>query len=205
MNRLLMLEDFAAGAPQLSTEPLQPAPLQAADESASLQAYETGYKNGWADCAVAEAEERKSVGADLAKRLREVELTHASARKEVFASLAPFFEELVATMLPRLAAEAVAPVAVAELNSLLEGNASADVQILAAPGSCETLQRLIDSEGLENVSIHAEPAFTDSQVSVRVDGERREIDLSEVTGKITQAVRAFQSQSNEYALAQGVA
>ncbi|MBF9042658.1 hypothetical protein HKCCE4037_04930 [Rhodobacterales bacterium HKCCE4037] len=205
MSRSLMLEDFATTGPKadVGARPVVSVPVEEDDKS--LEAYEAGYKSGWADCAAAEAEERKSVGAQLAQHLREAEMTYETARKDIFDALSPFFEEMVATLLPRLAAEALAPIASEQLRLLLEGAGDASVEILAAPSACESLQKLLDTEGLGSASVRSEPAYSESQVSIRVGPERRDIDLADVTEKIAEAVRAFQAQIEDPALAQGAA
>lgn len=190
MNRSLSLEDFT----QVGSAAVEQAPLPLADDTASLDAYEAGYKTGWSDSAAAEAEVRKSVSTDLAQRLREAELTYESAKKDVLASLEPFFEDLVVTLLPRMAAEAVMPLAVQELQQLLQLDRSAEIEIVAAPGSCEAIERLMEHEVTDRAVVRGEAAFSESQISLRVGAERRDIDLSEVTQKITDAIRAFGSK-----------
>jgi flagellar assembly protein FliH len=202
MNRSLSLEDFASPEAPASRAPTAP---EVTDQVEALDAYESGYKSGWADCAAAEDELRKSVGTDLAKRLREAELTYSTARQDILSSLAPFFEELVTALLPRLASDAVAPMAAQELHDLLQHDASAAIQVMAAPASCETVQRLLEAEGFEDVSVRAEPAFSETQVSLRVGSERRDIDLSDITLKITEAVRAFQAQADDPVAIKGAA
>ncbi|WP_339986473.1 hypothetical protein [Gymnodinialimonas ulvae] len=198
----MSLEDFAGGD---SPVPRDSVSAVVPDEAEALDAYEAGYKSGWADCAAAEEEVRKSVGADLAKRLREAELTYSTARQDILASLAPFFEELVTALLPRLASDSVAPMAAQELHELLQHDASASIEVMAAPASCESVQRLLEAEGFEDVSVRAEPAFSETQVSLRVGSERRDIDLSDITRKITEAVCAFQSQTDDPLVSQGAA
>ena len=202
MSRSLALEDFS---PQAIDMAVEPEPVRRDEETISLEVYESGYKAGWADCATAEAEERRAVGADLAARLREAELTIDTARKEILESLAPFFDELVRTLLPSLASEAVAPMVVQELNALLDDYTDAEAEIRAAPGVCPILRRLIDANGDRMVAILPEPALAECQVFLRVGNERRNIDLSQVTDKISQAVRALQADFGEPTYSKGVA
>ena len=196
MKRTLALEDFASA----EAPPLEQPAASVLDERISLDAYEEGYKSGWADCAKAEADVRKSVGTELAQRLREAELTHAAAHKDVLASLKPFFEDFVATLLPRMAAEAVTPLAIHELQHLLQQDPSAKIEIAAAPRSIETIQRLLEAEGVERAVVREESAFSESQVSLRAGSERRDIDLSEVARKITDAIRAFHSKVEDQSI-----
>ncbi|MEX3017536.1 hypothetical protein [Gymnodinialimonas hymeniacidonis] len=205
MSKSLMLDDFSStgGAGRDPAQKL--APADTSNEAASLDAYEAGYKNGWSDCAAAEAEERKSVGAHLAQKLRDAELTYEKAHSDILEALSPFFQELIETLLPRLAAEALAPVAVEELRKVIEQETGSDIEISAAPSVCEQLQRLLDAEGLQNAHVRAEPAYSESQISLRVGCERREIELGTVTEKIASAVRAFQTQIDQPTFSKGAA
>ncbi len=205
MIKSLILDDFSVNSTRGADDAQPLPPVGAQDETASLDAYEAGYKNGWADCAAAEAEERKSIGAHLAQKLRDAELTYDSARSDILGSLAPFFEELVETLLPRLAAEALAPIAVDELSKLIEQETVSEIEICAAPSACEQLQHLLDAQGFQNAHVRAEPAFSESQISLQVGSERREIELSEVTEKIATALRAFQNQIDQPSLSKGAA
>ncbi len=99
MTRTLKLEDFSA---------LGPTPVSAAqaappiEPEAALAAFDEGYRNGWDDCARAEAEAHRKIGADLAAGLQDITLTYAEARQDVLAGLGPLFEEIAAQLLPRL-------------------------------------------------------------------------------------------------------
>ena len=205
MSRSLILEDFSRAAPSNSKTPSQIEVPPPANEADTLDAYDNGYKSGWADCAAAEAEERLAIGADLAKHVSEAQLTYEQAKSDVLTALTPFFDEFIATLLPRLAAEAVAPVALDELGRLVEQQADAKVELIAAPSVCPSIQRLVEGQGLDGVSVRPEPAYSESQVSLRAGVERREIDLSQASERIASAIRDFQSQIEDPGLIQGAA
>lgn len=199
MTRALALENFATDVsePAFSNEPALTWPSETASqpEIDALDAYDNGYKSGWADCATAEAEERRGVSVDLAKNLADATLTYETARRDVLAALGPFFEDIVSALLPRLAAEAVLPCVLAELGELAGDMTQVGIELHAAPSTCPTLERLAENEGIEGLVVHPEPAFAEGQVSLRLGSERRDIDMASAVDRIAGAISAFQAQS----------
>lgn len=208
MTRVLSLEDFSRTATfaRLDDAPLAPWPSEPApSEADTLEAFDNGYKNGWSDCARAEAEERQGISADLAKNLSEAALTYEAARRDILAALGPFFEDIVSTLLPSMAAAAVAPCVLEELTALSDGHLQARIEVHAAPSTCPALERLAETEGIEGMILHPEPAFAEGQVSLRLGAERRDIDMAAAAARIADAIAAFQSQTAQSvpALSQG--
>jgi flagellar assembly protein FliH len=191
VTRALALEDFTAGS---GPPPMRPPAPEGAAQEAALAAYEDGYRNGWDDCARAEAESRHHVGADLAAALREMTMTHAEARAEVLASLGPLFEEIAGSLLPALAAAAVAPAVVAELRAAAAAGAAGRAVLIAAPGALPALERLLPAAPDLEVELRGEPAYAEGQVSLRFGAERRDIDLGEAADRMAAAIRAFVAQ-----------
>lgn len=198
MARSLILQNFALTDTLLSSEP-EPAPpepeLPMPDMPDALESYDAGYKCGWSDCADAEAAERVSVGADLAKNLSEATLTYADAKRDVIAALGPFFEDVVTTLLPEMAAAALTPTVIAEVTALAEGQTLAKFEVHAAPSACAALERLAETEHLEGVTVRPEPAFAEGQVSIRAGSERRDLDMAAAAARIAEAIKAFNSQN----------
>ena len=196
MTRMLALEDFGSDLPEpdgLLRASGAVATEAAGFEAETLQAYENGYKNGWSDCAAAEAEERRNVAADLARNLGEARLAREGARSDVLAALGPFFEDIVGILLPQMTAAAVTPMILAELGALAERHTEAQLEILAAPETCIRLERLIEMQGIE-VSLRPEPAFAEGQVSIRAADERRDIDMTGAVRRITEAIAGLGQQ-----------
>ncbi len=212
MTRRLILQDFTApvSASDDQVERVHGSTVSTladADVDA-LEKFDAGYKSGWADCAVAEAEERRSVGADLAKAISEATLTLDTARRDVLAALGPFFDEVVATLLPAIAAKAVAPTVLAELSALAEGQTFAQAEILAAPSVCASLERIVELEGFAGITVRPEPAFAEGQVSIRAGSERRDLDMAAATERIAHTIDGFNAQTSApeaIDLTQGVA
>lgn len=199
MTSRLILPDFRAGSAQTDFEfgTAESTADQVSTEAVdALETYDAGYKCGWADCAAAEAEERSGVAADLAKNLAEAQLTYEAARRDVLAALGPFFEDVVSTLLPRLAAEAIAPTVLAELGALAENQTVSHIEIHAAPSACPSIERLGETEHLANLVVRPEPAFAEGQVSIRVGNERRDLDMAGAAARIAEAIEDFSARTS---------
>lgn len=197
MTRALKLEDFATQMPPPSASQVtQPLQNEAAPEPTddTMAAFEEGYRNGWEDCAKAEAEAHRKIGADLVANLADVALTYAEARADVLAALGPLFEEIAAQLLPRLAAEAVAPTVIAELRAIAETASDGRPVLLAPPGAMAALARLIETQDGLEIDLRAEPTFAEGQVSLRVNGMRRDVDLADAAQRMADAIRGFVAQ-----------
>lgn len=200
MTRALTLESFSNCSPEQSSA-VAPAAARleealATPEADVLEAYDNAYKSGWEDCAKAEAEERRGISADLAKNLAEARLTYDTARKDILAALGPFFEDVVATLLPRMAAAALLPSVLTELKEIADGEVRSGIVIYAAPAACPALERLAESEGIEGLVVYPEPAFAAGQVSLRLGSERRDIDMTAAADRIAAAISGFQAHSS---------
>jgi flagellar biosynthesis/type III secretory pathway protein FliH len=209
MTRTLVLQDFSTpgvfAQPSMDLAPVPPAPDA---ESDALETFDAGYKSGWADCANAEAEERRAVGAGLSTAVADAKLTQDAARRDVLAALGPLFDEVVSTLLPSIAAEAVVPTVLAELSALAEGQTIPRVEIHAAPNLCQTLERIVETESVADLVIKPEPAFGEGQVSIRTGTERRDLDMAAATARIAAAIAEFSAQSTSHSTqhqAQGAA
>lgn len=198
MTRSLILQDFATAAPEPSFSfgsALSESEMSPIEEADALESYDAGYKSGWADCASAEAEERSAVGADLAKNLTDAQLTYEAARRDVLAALGPFFEDVAATLLPKMAAAAVAPTVLAELGALAEGQTISKIEIHAAPSACASLEKLGETEHLAGLIVRPEPAFAEGQVSIRVGSEQRDLDMAGAADRIAAAIVGFSASA----------
>jgi flagellar assembly protein FliH len=197
MIRALSLEDFlSAEASSPVTPDVSPSDRQP-DTDAALAAFDEGYRSGWDDCISADAETNRRIASDLTANLQDISLTYAEARQDVLNCLGPLFEDIAAQLLPSLAAEAVAPVVIAELRAVADGAAQARALLIAAPAALPALERLIAEQGLPDIDLRAEPAYAEGQVSIRFGTERRDIDLSGAAHRMAEAIRSFVTQDLE--------
>lgn len=193
MTRALILEDF--GDDPALTPASFPASAQAKSDEDRLAIYEGGYQSGWDDCAAAEAESQRRIGAELTANLQDLSRTYAEARRDVLAALGPLFEQMAAQLLPTLAAEAVAPAVIADLLEAATHATDADIVLMAAPAAVPGLERLIEAQDGLAISVLSEPAFAEGQVSIRFGDERRDIDLTDAADRMAAAIRSFAGQA----------
>jgi flagellar assembly protein FliH len=197
MTRALRLEDFgrtaaaesAASAPEPAPPPPPPEP-----DAGGLEAFEQGYKNGWDDCIANENEERRRIGADLAAALQEIEHSAHAVREEMLAGLVPLLEQIASQLLPSVAAEAVAPVVVAELERIASAQLATEAQLVAAPATVPVIENLVAATPELAVDVFPEPAYAEGQVSLRFADQRRDIDLSDAAGRMARAIRDFAAE-----------
>ncbi|KPQ17988.1 MAG: flagellar assembly protein FliH [Rhodobacteraceae bacterium HLUCCO18] len=200
MMRALILEDFAqpetgptpGPAPHFAV-PDAPPPegVQQEAETVGLDAFDQGYRSGWDDCIANETEERRRIGADLGAALSEIALTAETVRRELLASIAPVLEGIAGQLLPRMAAEAVAPILVEEIRTIVAGQDPLGLKVLASPQKCTSIEALIEASTELAVTVVPEPAYAEGQVSIRFADQRRDIDLSEAAARMAELIRAF--------------
>ena len=103
---------------------------------------------------------------------------------------------MAAQLLPRLAAEAIAPAVIAELRAAADSATQAKAVLFAAPAALPALVQLVEmQDGLE-IELRAEPAYAEGQVSLRFGSERRDVDLSDAARRMAEAIRAFAAQEH---------
>jgi flagellar assembly protein FliH len=200
MTRALILEDFAQpeigpspGPDQYFAVPDAPPPegFQPEAETVGLDAFDQGYRSGWDDCIANETEERRRIGADLGAALSEIALTAETVRRELLASIAPVLDGIAAQLLPRMAAEAVAPILVEEIRTIVSAQGPVALEVLASPQKCTSIEALIQASTELAVTVVPEPAYAEGQVSIRFADQRRDIDLSDAAARMAELIRAF--------------
>jgi hypothetical protein len=200
MTRTLILEDFGHASDPSLTEretadgaaPVAPPDAAHPDSGASgLEAFEQGYQSGWDDCIANETEERRRIGTDLAAALSELSLTTETIRTELLTSISPVLEEIASQLLPKLAAEAVAPILINEVTNIVSGHGPVTLELFAAPEKCASIAALVETVADLPVTVVPETAFAEGQVSIRFADQRRDIDLSDAAARMSAILRAF--------------
>ena len=181
------LEDFDASRPEpQETAPVAPAPNPAALEAARVSGYEDGYKSGWDDAIRSAEGEAKTVGAELARNLRDLSFTYFEARDEVLTALEPFLQELLGTIFPELLPEAAAAALAKELAELATEGGKSGVRILVSPDDAEVVKGLLEPEADVSAEVLEEPAMLPGQA--RIASELREVAID--TGSVLERLRA---------------
>ena len=181
------LEDFDAGRPEPpEVSEAAPAPDPAVLETARVAGYEDGYKSGWDDAIRSAEQEAKTVGAELARNLRDLSFTYFEAREEVLAALEPFLHELLGTIFPELLPEAAAAALAKELAELATEGSESGVRILVSPDDAEVVKGLLEPEADVTARVLEEPAMLPGQA--RIASELREVAID--TGSVLERLRA---------------
>ena len=188
MSRRLTLETFDIAEPQP-----QRAPEVSSEtvEAARLTGYDEGYKTGWDDAIRKTREDGERIGAEFERNLRDLGFTYEEARAHVLRSFEGLLEELAATFLPGLMAEAIGPVLLEVLGELADEAAGAPVLIRVAPGEGDRLRGFLTAETTLPVQIVAEASLADGQAYLKLGAEERRIDLADPLDRVREAIRAM--------------
>lgn len=190
--KCLFLEDFAEARPEpagpMETPRVDLAALEAEVEAARLQAYESGYKTGWDDAVRAAAAERKSLGEELARNLRDLGFTYFEARGELLVGIRAFLGELLDTLFPELLSEAAASAVLEALSTLVEESCQGDVTVSVSPEDADAVRSLLPlPEGVE-ITVTEEPALAPGQARLNAASRSFSIDAEAVVTMLREAL-----------------
>ncbi len=194
MSGRFSLEDFASapGLPEPAAPAAAPeidlAALRAEAEAARLESYETGYKTGWDDAVRAAEEERRALGEELARNLRDVGFTYFEARDELLLGLRAFLRELLDTLFPTLLSEAAAASLAEALSAMADEAATTDIAVAVSPDDAETVRSLLPLPDGVELSIVEEPALAPGQARLRSADRAYAVDADRIVGMLRDAV-----------------
>lgn len=160
-------------------------------EETRLAAYEQGYAAGWDDAADAQAEDQRSLRADLARNLQGMSFTYHEARAHLLRAVGPLLQDLTIRLLPPLMREALAPVVLDTLMPLVENAADAPVVIVLNPAARPAVAALLDASAGLPVSFREEPSLGEGQAFLELGETETRIDLDRASSDILSAVRGF--------------
>ncbi|MEM9032670.1 MAG: hypothetical protein AAGB18_08485 [Pseudomonadota bacterium] len=197
----LLLEDFSEPLANLALPPPEPsadaAALAAAAEAARAEGYETGYKTGWDDAARAAEEERRSIGEELARNLRDVNFTYFEARDEILVSLRAFLRELIDTMFPALLPEATAANLAEALGDMADEASSSDLALAVSPDDAEAVRTLLPLPGGVDLTIVEEPALAPGQAKLSATDREFSVDAERVVTKLRDGLAPLQTSGRD--------
>ena len=173
MSIALLYEDFT-----IPTAPVAPpTPLP---EDQRLECYERGYDAGWDDATQAAEEERRRVGAALARRLEEISFSHAAARAGIMAEMRALVIAVGDGVVPALARDGFGRVLAEALQGRIDAATDRPVEIAVEPAAVERIAPLLPQvEGL-TLRLTGDATLGEGQVLVRIGREEREIDMQPV-------------------------
>ena len=160
-------------------------------EDLRILAYEQGYTAGWDDAAAAQTDDQARIKADFARNLQSLGFTFQEARIHVLRAIQPLIEEIVSHLLPKIARESLASVALEALMPLAGQMADAQVTLVLNPVSRAAVEALLEqATGLPLIIIE-EPTLGEGQVYLRLGDSETRIDLDRAIADIAIAVRDF--------------
>ena len=160
-------------------------------EDIRMQAYEQGYTAGWDDAAAAQTDDQTRIKADFARNLQSLGFTYQEARMHVLRAIQPLLQQIVSRLLPEMARETLASIALETLMPMADEMADAPVTVVLNPASRLAVETLLEqATGLPLIVIE-EPSLGDGQVYLRMGDTETRIDLDRATADIARAVRDF--------------
>ena len=160
-------------------------------EDIRMQAYEQGYTAGWDDAAAAQSEDKSRIQADFARNLQTLGFTFQEARMHVLRAIQPLLHEIVTCLLPQVARESLASVALETLMPLADEMADAPVTLVVSPTSRPAVEALLEQATGLPLTVIEEPTLGDGQVYFRLGNIETRLDLDRATTEIASAVRDF--------------
>lgn len=160
-------------------------------EDLRILAYEQGYTAGWDDAAAAQTDDQSRIKADFARNLQSLGFTFQEARMHVLRAIQPLIEEIVSHLLPKIARESLASVALEALMPLADQMADAHVTLVLNPVSRAAVEALLEQATGLSLIIIEEPTLGEGQVYLRLGDSETRIDLDRATADIAAAVRDF--------------
>lgn len=189
MGRPIVLEDFSQYTALAS--PGSPQSVPVLPEEQRLAAFEQGYKAGWDDAATAQSEETGNVSADLAGNLRDLSFTYHEARAHVLTGIEPLLREIVASVLPEIAARTLPDLVLERLDGFLKAAAEPPVILMVAPTSRHAIEAILPNSPGFPVIIREEPTLADGQVFLRAGQMEEAIDTSSAITTIQTTIDDF--------------
>ena len=160
-------------------------------EDVRMLAYEQGYTAGWDDAAATQTEDQTRIKADFARNLQSIGFTFQEARMHVLRAIQPLLNEIVTCLLPEVARESLASVALETLMPLADEMTDAPVTLVLNPASRAAVEALLEQATGLPLTVLEEPTLGEGQVYLRLGAVETRIDLDRATAEIAAAVRDF--------------
>ncbi len=188
------LEDFdgtpVMGAPQtnLSEEEV---------EGLKLAAFEEGYRAGWDDAIKAQSDDRSRISSDFAQNLQDLSFTYHEAYSQVLNAMSPLLEDIVRSVLPQIAREALGLHILDELKTHGRAIGALGVEIVVAPENAEPVRGLLDQDFGFPLRVVEDDTMGAGQADIRFGATEQQIDLSEVLASVSTALQGFMHENRK--------
>jgi flagellar biosynthesis/type III secretory pathway protein FliH len=160
-------------------------------EDMRMLAYEQGYTAGWDDAAATQTDDQTKIKADFARNLQSLGFTFQEARMHVLRAIHPLINGIVSHLLPEVARDSLASVALETLMPLADEMADAPVTLVLNPASRAAVEALLEQATGLPLTVIEEPTLGEGQVYLRLGDVETRVDLDRATADIAAAVRDF--------------
>lgn len=160
-------------------------------EEERLAAFETGYQAGWDDAVKSQAEDERRIAADLAQNLQDLTFTYEEAYAAVLNSLRPLLEQMIASVLPPLGRETLAPRLAEILQERVRDHGRQTILLAVAPGDVTRLETLTETLPGLDIALAEDDTLAPGQIFLRFGETEEEINLDSVLRAIEHAVSGF--------------
>ena len=160
-------------------------------EEAKLIAYDKGYRAGWDDAVQAHCDSQDAISAELARNFKTLGFTFQEARGHVLQSIRPLLHEMVARLLPEIARDTIAPIALQVLMPLADAATDAPMELVIHPSARAAVEHLLAAAHNLPVTLIEETSLGEGQAFLRLAGSETQIDLESAIKDISAAIRNF--------------
>jgi flagellar assembly protein FliH len=166
-------------------------------EEARLEAFEKGYQAGWDDSVKSQVEDSRRITADLSQNLQDLNFTYEEAYAAVMQAVHPLLEQMITSVLPRLARDSLVPRLVETVQHIAREHGRQKIGIAAAEDDMPALAYLTDAVPDVDIDLSVDDTLASGQLYLRFDGREQAIDMQEVLQGIEHAVSGFFENSRK--------
>jgi flagellar assembly protein FliH len=171
-------------------------------EAQRLESFETGYKAGWDDAIQANSDDKARISSALGQHLQDLSFTYHEAYSHVMNVMAPLLEDIVGTLLPNMAREALGAHVVDELQKQAQAIGALDVVIAVAPNRVSAVAPLIEQDFGFPIRLIADDTLGEDQADIRFGETEWQVDLGTLVDSVTSAIQGF-AQENRRKVSHG--
>lgn len=160
-------------------------------EHFKVAAFEEGHRAGWDDAIKAQSEDRTRISSDFAQSLQDLSFTYNEAYSQVLNAMTPLLEDIVQSVLPKIAHEALGVHILELLQAQSRAIGALDVEILVAPENVEAVSGMLDQDFGFPLQVTGDSTIEVGQADIRFGETEQQIDLSEVLTNVGAALQGF--------------
>lgn len=189
-----ILEDFGSSVPMYTSAMATPPPtgISEADlEGQKLESFEKGYRAGWDDAVKAQSDDRLRISSAFGQHLQDLSFSYHEAYSQVMNAVAPLLDEMVSSLLPKLAKETLGHHIVEQLQSMSQEIGRMEVVLAVHPDRIDAITPLLDRDFGFPIQLEPDDTLAEEQADIRFGATERQIDLSDLIASVSEAVAGF--------------